>query len=197
MKQTTLRTVARLLVALGLAATGYFGWPLLQVPLDNTASSQPSAVRQQATPGAGESWRLGVTLEGSAAYANMAGRLTTSTAAVRSGRGQHLFFVFPAAAITHTVAAAHMNILSRAGGSDSDVSATLVAIDYDGNILRNLSAPLSARDATTGTWLTVPLTAGIGLSLSPAEVLAMHFDFGAGPAVNFDARPAIDVIVRP
>ena len=88
-----------------------------------------------------------------------------------------------------------MNILSRAGASDSDVSATLVAIDYNGVILRELSAPISARDATTGTWLTVPLTAGGGLTLSPAEILAMHFDLGAGPAVSFDARPAIDVVV--
>lgn len=197
MTQTTLRTIARLLVALGLAAAGYLGWPLLQTPPDNLAAGRPAAVARQSANNASESWRLGVTLEGSAAYANMAGRLATSTAAVRSGRGQHLYYVFPAAAITYTVQSASMNILSRSGGSDSDVSATLVALDFDGNILRNLSAPLSARDATTGTWLTVPLTAGVGLTLSPAEVLAMHFDFGGGPAFNFDARPASDVTVSP
>ncbi len=193
MRQRHLVTVAAALIACGLLAVGYVG--LSALTAGPIAAAEMAARRAQAAPQT-EVWRLGITLEGSAAYTNTAGRLATASAAVR-GLQQHSYFVFPAAADARTVASAHVNFLSRSGAPIDTVSATLVVVDYDGNILRALSAPISASAVPTGSWVTLPITVSGALTINPNEILAAHFDHGAAPDPNFDTRPAFEIVVTP
>jgi hypothetical protein len=146
-----------------------------------------------------ESWRLGVTSEGSAAYNAIIGRAVGDVAVFRSNRGTaNVYYIFPAPSTQRTVQAAKFYILSRSGTYSSDATLTLEILDYAGTVQHTVSATgINVQTAPTSTWTDVTLSGTpADLVIEPGEFLAFHFSLDSTPAGDLDVRPIFEVEVE-
>ncbi len=146
-----------------------------------------------------ESWRLGVTSEGAAAYTAIIGRAVGDVAAFRSHRGAtDMYYIFPAPSTQRTVGAAKFYVLDRTGEYDDDATLTLEILDYAGALQHTVSAvEVDVTTVLTSTWMDVTL------SVTPAdwviesgEFLAFHFALSGESGGDLDARPIFEVEVK-
>jgi len=151
----------------------------------------------QATPIA-ESWRLGVTSEGSAAYSSLIGRDVSEIAAFRSWRAKNIYYLFPASGVQRTVQTARLMLVTRTGTYDQAATLSLEILDYAGTVRHTVSATSSdLKTASVGTWTELQLsTTAAALQIDPGEVLAFHFSLGGDPAGDLDVRPIFEVDVQ-
>jgi hypothetical protein len=166
------------------------------VAINASSGRDPLAAAAAATS---ESWRLGVTSEGSAAYNAIIGRAVGDAAAFRSNRGtSEVYYVFPAPGSQRTVQAAKFSILSRAGTYAGDATLTLEILDYSGVVQHTVSAAgVDMKTAPTGTWTDITLSGTAeDLMIASGEFLAFHFSLGGTPGGDLDVRPVFEVDVQ-
>lgn len=144
-----------------------------------------------------ESWRYGVTVEGTLSYAALDGRLLAEVAAFRSARDANIFFVFPAAGTAKTVTAIRYYIVSRTGTyAAGDATMALRTYNMAGAIQRQVSnLTVNLETAATGSWQTMTVAAPNAV-VNPGEFLAFYFHLTAAAGGTLDVRPIFEVILQ-
>lgn len=160
--------------------------------------SEAEAIKSLQTAPTAESWRLGVTSEGSAAYSNLIGRDVSEIAAFRSWRAKDSYYLFPASGVRRTVQTARLLLITRTGAYDQAATLSLEILDYAGTVRHTVSATsVDLKTASVGTWTSLQLSAtAANLQIDPGEVLAFHFSLGGDPAGDLDVRPIFEVDVQ-
>jgi hypothetical protein len=177
-----------LLLLLAVSATALF--IVASVPEQAVAGSQPVGA---------ETWQLGITSEGDAAYSAVIGRWVDTSAAFRSNRGvQDIFFIFPAPASTRTIESMRLQIVSRSGTYPSTTSLALEVRNSNGSLQRTVSATsLDLQTAATATWIDIALaTNPANLAIAPGEHLVVHFALADVPSGTLDVRPVFEVVIQ-
>jgi hypothetical protein len=157
---------------------------LLLLLLLFTAGPSMTEARDSAQPAAttSESWRMGVTSEGTAAYSAIIGRNVSEVAAFRSNRATDIYYMFPAPSTQRTVqSATRFCILSRTGTYVGAATLTLEILDYAGTVQHTV-VTLSGTPAD--------------LEIAPGEFLAFHFRLGGASGGDLDVRPIFEVGVE-
>jgi hypothetical protein len=165
-------------------------------PVRTSNGRSPLAITAAATS---ESWRLGVTSEGAAAYNAIIGRAVGDVAAFRSNRGTtDVYHIFPAPGTRRTVQAARFYILTRTGTYADAATLTLEILDYGGTVQHTVSAAgIDVTAAPTSTWTAITLSGTpADLEIAPGEFLAFHFSLSGAPAGDLDVRPIFEVEVE-
>jgi len=160
------------------------------------ASAEPST--GQAAAAVSEVWKLGVTLEGASAYANVAGRVASAVAAFRSNHGvSDIYYAFPAAASSKTVQSASFYLVARTGAYGGTATLTLEVLNAAGALQHTVSAAgVDLQTAPTDAWTAVALSGTpANLVVDPGEFLAFHFQLSGAPGGNLDVRPVFEVVV--
>lgn len=147
---------------------------------------------------AGESWRLGVTVENEAAYSAVIGRPAGESGAFRSDRDtRDIRFMFPAAATEKTIRAAQFYLIQRSGVYADSATLSLETYDMNGTLQHQASSAVDVKTAATGTWTAFTLSgSGDDLVVSPGEYLCVHFALGGDPGGDLDVRPMFEVEVE-
>jgi len=160
--------------------------------------SQAEATKSMQSTTTGESWRLGVTSEGTAAYTSIIGRNASEAAAFRSNRAGDSYYIFPAPGIQRTVQSAKLNIISRSGTYTDPATLSLEVIAYDGTRQHvATTSPINMKTAATGTWIEIQLSPNTAnLQIDPGEFLAFHFTLDGTPEGDLDVRPVFEVDVQ-
>ncbi len=160
--------------------------------------SEAEAIHSLQTTTTAESWRLGMTSEGSAAYSSLIGRAVSEVAAFRSWRAKDSYYIFPASGVQRTVQTARLMLLTRTGAYSQAATLSLEILDYAGTVRHTVSAtPLDLQTASVGTWTELQLSAtATALQIAPGEVLAFHFSLEVYPAEDVDVRPIFEVDVQ-
>jgi hypothetical protein len=174
---------------------------LLLLLLLFTAGPSMTEARDSAQPAAttSESWRMGVTSEGTAAYSAIIGRNVSEVAAFRSNRATDIYYMFPAPSTQRTVqSATRFCILSRTGTYVGAATLTLEILDYAGTVQHTVSAAgIDMETAPTGVWTAVTLSGTpADLEIAPGEFLAFHFRLGGASGGDLDVRPIFEVGVE-
>jgi hypothetical protein len=159
-----------------------------------SASLATSPLASDAT--AAETWRLGITIEGTVVYQDTIGRAVSDVAAFRSNRDvADVYYVFPAAGSSRTVATAQTYLLSRSGTYSGAATLSLEILAFDGTLQHTVSAaPIDVQVADTGLWADLTLsTIADDVLLEPGEFLAFHFQLEGAPGGDLDARYLLEV----
>jgi hypothetical protein len=160
----------------------------------NAAVPRHAAVASGAT----EVWKLGLTLEGAASYANAAGRLASPVAAFRSANATDIYFAFPPAAVAKTIQSAQLYLVQRSGSYSGAASLSLQSFSLAGVLQRTVSAStLDVQTATTGAWTALTLSGTpANLQLNPGEYLAFHLTLSGAAGGDLDVRSLFEVGVQ-
>jgi hypothetical protein len=159
-------------------------------------SGHVQARPQQQTAYGSETWTTGVTVEDSAEYAGISGRMVTNAASFRSNRGvNHIFYIFPAPAGNRTVSQAKFNILSLNGTPTGVKTMTLEVYSLDSTYLRTLSESVDVTIAAQSSWEDFVLNADSSdLIIAPGEFLAVHFDNEV--VEDFQIYPVFEIVTE-
>ncbi|MBI4926956.1 MAG: hypothetical protein HY835_04265 [Anaerolineae bacterium] len=144
-----------------------------------------------------EKWKTGITLEGSAVYEQIAGRLVSETAAFRSSSAADTYYVFPAPASPKLITNARFNLLTRSGVYTGKAVMTLEVHSLDGVLVRTAAAEVDLQTASPGAWANWTLDSdSANLVVQPGEYLCVHFYLDSSAGENLDARPIFEITLR-
>jgi hypothetical protein len=144
-----------------------------------------------------EFWKTGFTVEGAAAYSNVAGRLLSDAASFRSARNTDAYFIFPAAATTKTVTKFSYHILSRTGSYAGNTRMAIEVRSFDGTLLRTVSNIYDLEAASSNVWILGSLTAApTDWVINTGEYLCVHFSLDGIVGGDLDVRPIFEITLR-
>ena len=157
-------------------------------------SSQVQAQPQQITTYGSETWTTGITVEDSAEYAGISGRMVTNAASFRSNRGVYdIFYIAPAG--NRTVSQAKFNILTLDGTPTGIKTMTLEVYSLDSTYLRTLSESVDVTITAQTSWEDFVLNAAPSdLVIAPGEFLAVHFDNEV--LEDFEIYPVFEIVTE-
>jgi hypothetical protein len=188
------RYIMASVLSLTLLAAGL--WLLVAPGVQAQPSTAPLASGSSAV--VTEYWKSGFTVEGSAAYAGVVGRLLSEAASFRSAVSNDSYFMFPAAASAKTVSNAKWMILQRSGAYTGTAQASLQVYSLNGVPQRTLTvSSLDLQTASIGTWDYFALSSTASdLALNPGEYLCVHFSLSGAAGGNLDVRPIFEISLR-
>jgi hypothetical protein len=144
-----------------------------------------------------EYWKSGITLEGTSVFSNVAGRLLSDAASVRTDWNANIYYVFPAPGSAKTVADARYHILQRTGSYANNVVMSLKVYTLAGTYQRTVTNAYYIKTASTGTWIVMTLSADPdNLVINPGEYLAAHFNMDGGATGNMNLQVMFDITLR-
>lgn len=158
------------------------------------------AARMTTATTIGETWRLGVISEDSAAVAAIHGQPLSIAAAFQSSRAAaDAFFLFPASQHKVVVQSATFRLLRRSGSYTGSVTMTLEVRSDDGTLRRTLSSSaVDLQAAALDTWNDVALIADAAeRTLAPDEHLVAHVARNGTAGGDLDVRPIFEVHTGP
>lgn len=148
------------------------------------------------TPSTTETWVMGVTVEGSAAYAETAGRMVTNIASFRAAKGTDMYYIFPASAEAKQVTEASFNIVSKEGSLPSSAEIKMEIVDMSGVVQHEASQTMDVLAPVVGTWVDFMLVDPIeDKTLEPGEVLVIHVIYPANANADLDLKILFDIEV--
>ncbi|MGQ0604920.1 MAG: hypothetical protein ACT4QE_24840 [Anaerolineales bacterium] len=183
-----------LFIGLSVAAFG-----AVRTALPAQASVPAAQPRVGPASGAAEVWKLGLTVDGSANYANAAGRLASPLAAFRSNAAvTDVYFAFPPPATAKTVQSAQMLIAQRTGSYSGNATLNLQVFTLSGTLQRTVSAAsVDLESATAGSWITLSLSGTpANLQIGSGEYLAFRMTLSGSAGDDLDVRPMFEVVVQ-
>lgn len=177
---------------------------LLCLTLLGWGSAEPVGVSAShasllAAASGGETWTMGINVEGPPVYTAVVGRSLSPVGAFRSDRGvREMSFIFPASATPKTVQSAYFYLVSRTGDYTYSATLSLRVYNYAGMLMRTVSdATYPLQDAPVGGWVQVPLPADLARrTVGMGEFLAFHMQLGTAPGETLDVRPIFEVVVQ-
>ena len=144
-----------------------------------------------------EYWKAGFTVEGTAAYSGVAGRVLSEAASFRSTRSADTYFIFPAAATTKTVTKFSYHILSRAGNYIGNTRMVLEVRNFDGTLQRTVSGLYDLEAASANMWILGSLSpTPADWVINTGEYLCAHFSLDGAVGDNLEVRPIFEITLR-